>query len=353
MSSVAVALAYLQAGLSLIPVATDGTKAPAWSLLPKAWDDRQGREQATWKPYQTQPPTPEEVQAWCSQRVGLGIIAGRVSGNLEVLDFDAHELFAPWYDMVEEFAPGLVQRLPLVKTPSNGRHVYYRCKTISGNQKLAQRLEADGKVKTLIETRGEGGYVIAPISPAACHPLKKPYKLLHGDLPDIPTITPDERHLLLQAARSFNAYAEPERTIVHKAKAQTASLNGDRPGDVYNARASWDEILLPHGWTRVGQRDEVTLWKRPGKQERGWSATTGYGKDLLYIFSTNAAPFQAETAYDKFGAYAILEHRGDLTAAAKALYARGYRAEHINSANHQVRNGLRTIAAEEVLAWRR
>jgi hypothetical protein len=36
-------------------------------------------------------------------------------------------------------------------------------------------------------------------------------------------------------------------------------------------------------------------------------------------------------AYDKFGAYALLEHRGDLTAAAKALYVRGYRGEHIHS----------------------
>jgi Bifunctional DNA primase/polymerase, N-terminal len=291
MSSVAVALAYLQAGLSLLPVATDGTKAPAWSLLPKAWDDRQGREKATWKPYQTQPPTPDEVQAWYSHQVGLGIIAGRVSGNLEVLDFDARELFAPWCDMVDELAPGLVQRLPVVKTPSNGRHSYYRCETIAGNQKLAKRLETNGAVQTLIETRGEGGYVIAPISPAACHPLKKPYELLDGDLADIPRITLDERTILLNAARSFNEYVEPERTISHQAKEHMASTNGDRPGDVFNVRVGWSEILEPHGWTRVGQRGEVMLWKRPSKQERGWSATTGYGTDLLYIFSTNAAPF--------------------------------------------------------------
>jgi putative DNA primase/helicase len=94
---------------------------------------------------------------------------------------------------------------------------------------------------------------------------------------------------------------------------------------------TWPELLAPYGWTRVGQRGDVTLWKRPGKRERGWSATTGYGKDLLSIFSTNAAPFQADMAYDKFGAYALLKHRGDLTAAAKALYARGYRGEQHHS----------------------
>jgi hypothetical protein len=339
MNSAAIALAYLQAGLSLLPVSTDGSKAPA----------------IAWKPYQARQPTPQELQSWCSRGLGIGIIGGHVSGNLEILDFDAHELFTPWCDMVEELAPGLVQRLPLVKTPSNGRHVYYRCDDIAGNQKLAKRFEANDTVKTLIETRGEGGYVLSPLCPPACHPLNKRYELLDGDLTDIPCITPDERTLLLNAARSFNEYVEPERTISYQAKDPQA-IKGDRPGDLYNARMTWPELLEPHSWTIVHQRGEVTCWKRPGKQERGWSATSGYGKDLFYVFSTNAAPFKAEMAYDKFGAYALLDHQGDVTAAAKALYARGYRAEHIISANgvsHRGRPRLRTILAKEAASWRR
>ena len=263
----AVALAYLEAGLSLLPVATDGSKAPALA----------------WKPYQTRQPAPQELHSWCARGWGIGIIGGAVSGNLEILDCDAPELFAPWCDMMEELAPGLVQRLPLVKTPSNGRHVYYRCDEIAGNQKLAQRLKADGMAKTLIETRGEGGYVLSPICPPACHPLKKPYMLLDGDLADISRITTDERAFLLNAARSFNAYVNTERTISHQAKGHTAAIPGDRPGDVFNAKATWSEILQPHGWTCIGQRGEVTLWKRPGKRERGWSATTGYGKSVTVL----------------------------------------------------------------------
>jgi hypothetical protein len=309
MSDLTVALRYLGSGLSLLPIRTDGTKAPALS----------------WKAYQTRHPTPEEVVTWCRQHLGVGIIGGQVSGNLEVLDFDAPELFTPWCDMVEDLAPGLVQRLPLVKTPSDGRHLYYRCDAIAGNQKLAQQLR-HGKVKTLIETRGEGGYVLSPLCPPSCHELGKYYKLLDGDLTDIPTIAPDDRHLLWQAARTFNSYAVLERTVVAEAKGQRTS-NGDRPGDLYNARVSWADILRPYGWTIVGRRGEVTLWKRPGKRERGWSATTGCGQDRLYVFSTNAAPFEAGMAYDKFGAYALLEHRGNMTAAGKALYAQGYRAE--------------------------
>jgi Bifunctional DNA primase/polymerase, N-terminal len=297
------ALAYLDAGLSLLPILPDGSKSPA---IP-------------WKQYQAVPPEGSVVSTWCLRGPGLGIICGAVSGHLEVLDFDAHELFAPWCDLVEEQAPGLVQRLPVVKTPSDGRHVFYRCLVIAGNTKLAQVIDAHGQVATAIETRGEGGYVIAPGSPPACHPLGKPYVLIAGDLTAIPAITTDERALMWRAAKTFNAYTPPQRTISPPKPLGTPG--GDRPGDLYNARMTWPELLEPHGWIVAGQRGEVTLWKRPGKRERGWSATPGHGQDLFYVFSTNAPPFQAETAYSKFAAYALLAHGGDFTAAAKALAA--------------------------------
>jgi hypothetical protein len=70
------------------------------------------------------------------------------------------------------------------------------------------------------------------------------------------------------------------------------------------------------------QHGELTYWRRPGKGE-GISATTNYaGSGLLYVFSTNAAPFEADTAYSAFAAFAMLEHDGDYTAAARALAKR-------------------------------
>jgi hypothetical protein len=306
------AFAYLDAGLSLVPIGVNGTKSPT----------------IEWKLLQTTAPTRDDVALWMTQGLGIAIIGGAVSGNLEILDHDEPDIWVAWCDMLEELAPGLLQRLPLVKTPDHGRHLYYRCDVIGGNQKLARRLHADGKtVDTLIETRGEGGYALSPLCPPGCHPLHKRYELIDGDLTDLPRITPEERLLLLQASRSFNEYIEPERTIQHTPPTHQASVNGDRPGDLYNARATWEEILLPHGWARVRHRGEIILWKRPGKQERGWSATTGYGQDLLYVFSTNAAPFADQHSYSKFAAYTYLEHAGDYIAAAKALYQQGYRTE--------------------------
>src|SRR5262249_37002588 len=82
-------------------------------------------------------------------------------------------------------------------------------------------------------------------------------------------------------------------------------------------------------------RGEVVYWKRPGKDTRGYSATTGYckgkdGTDLLAVFSTNAHPFEGPngsrpcTCYGRFAAFALLNHDGDFKAAARELARQGY-----------------------------
>jgi Bifunctional DNA primase/polymerase, N-terminal len=332
-------------GLSVIPILTDGTKRPA----------------VPWKPYQDRLPTPDELRRWFRRTdVGLAIIAGDVSEGLEILDFDDGDLFAPWAEMVDALCPGLLATLPSVQTPSDGRHVYYRCPIIAGNQRLAQRLSAEGRPEVTIESRGEGGYAIAPPSPPACHPLRQPYVLLQGDLAAIPTITPDERAILLTAARSFNAYVPPRRIIVGQQTHEPQQADGTRPGDLFNGYATWLGMLEPHGWTPVGQRGEVVLWRRPGKRERGCSATTNYaGSDLFYVFSSNAWPFEPETAYSKFAVYALLDHDGDYHTAARSLAAqrfgthRGYErgaSLRICPATVAARQ-ICTISAAEVARW--
>jgi hypothetical protein len=69
-------------------------------------------------------PNAVTLARWFHHGEGLAVIGGAVSGHLEILDFDAPELFAPWYVLVEQLCPGLVARLPLVQTPSDGRHLY-------------------------------------------------------------------------------------------------------------------------------------------------------------------------------------------------------------------------------------
>jgi hypothetical protein len=131
------ALTLVRAGLPVIPIGPN--KRPAIE---------------TWKGYQTRVPTPEEWIAWCaSRRCGLAIVLGAVSGNAEVIDIDDPSVLRPWYDLVEAVSPGLVSHLVIVQTPTNGRHLYYRCAIIQGNQKLA----VNSNREVMIETRGEGG----------------------------------------------------------------------------------------------------------------------------------------------------------------------------------------------------
>jgi putative DNA primase/helicase len=302
------ALTLLRAGLSTIPIGPH--KRPAID---------------SWKCYQTRLPTPEEWRAWVASRpCGLAIVLGPVSGNAEAIDVDDSSVLRAWYDWVQSMAPGLLSRLVIVKTPRNGRHVYYRSPVIAGNQKLA----LDVQRHTMLETRGAGGYALIPPSPAWCHPDHKPYELLQGDLADIPTITADERDVLLNCARALTQYVEPERIYTPR---QGIGPSGDRPGDLFAAKASWEDILLPHGWRVVGHRGEVTLWCRPGKKD-GISATTGYGgSDLLYVFSSNAFPFEPARGYRKFTAYTVLNFGSsemDFHKAAIDLAAKGYVNRH-------------------------
>src|SRR5262245_15478621 len=88
------ALKYHRAGLSVIPIQPDGSKRPHVDQ---------------WERFQRELPHVNRLAVWWRHgRSGIGIIGGTVSGHLECLDFDRGELFAPWRDLVEAQAPGLV-----------------------------------------------------------------------------------------------------------------------------------------------------------------------------------------------------------------------------------------------------
>jgi hypothetical protein len=300
------ALAYLRAGLSVIPIRPDGSKRP----------------ECEWKPYQQRRAEADQLERWFGEgRSGPAIVGGTVSGGLEVLDVEDAETFLAWHQLAEAECPGLVGRLPRVCTPGGGAHVYYRCGRPEGNRKLA--LDERGEV--LAETRAAGGYVLAPGCPAGCHETGRPYEWVDGLPGDIPRVSDEERAVLLAAAESLNRHVRPAVTW----DTPPAAGGGARPGDDFCRRAGWGEVLEPNGWAAVGRSGETALWRRPGKQGRVWSATTGHchseaGGDLLYVFSSSAAPFEAGRSYSKFAAYALLNHSGDYKAAARALAGQGY-----------------------------
>lgn len=242
------------------------------------------------------------------------MVCGAISGGLEVLDFDDGSLFNPWYRKVSRIA----DKLPIVETGGGGWHVLYRCDEIGGNNKIA--VDPNREKKTLIETRGEGGYIVAEGSPCETHATGLAYCQAFGPrLPMIPRITPDERRQLWAAARTFDLRGETERQKIisrHNRKSAGISAPVHPLVAAFNERHSWDAILTRHGWTtRDGE-----YWTRPGKSF-GVSARiviADDGSELFHVRSSNAGPLSPSgdfRTWNKFDAWAALEFAGDNRAA--------------------------------------
>lgn len=297
---------YLAAGLSFLPVKSDGSKRPALS---------------TWAAHQQQLPTEADIARWFRGPCGLALIGGAVSGNLEILDLDVPGLDAEFEQFAEDNGRlELIQKLAKSRTPSGGVHYYYRLSAEpEGNRKLARL--AGGEVK--IETRGEGGYAIVPPSPPECHPDRKAYVLERGDLAGLPVLTQEEHRDLLRLARALNDYAEQAQPVSAAAVASPRRIlqSGLKPGEDYNERGELLQLLERHGWKRDHQDGQEIHFTRPGKS-RGTSAT--YRTGCFYVFTSSAPPFEPDQGYSPFAVFTLLEHSGDFSAAASALYKEGY-----------------------------
>ncbi|MFI1287428.1 phage/plasmid primase, P4 family [Streptomyces sp. NPDC020792] len=331
------ALAWHTAGASVVRVATDGTKRPIGG----------------WKEAQAVRATDDQLRAWFGHgHPGIGLVLGEVSNNLEMLEFEGR---AVTENIAREFgeiceASGLGDLWDMVKrgycerTPSGGYHLIYRVAggPVLPNTKLASRpstpdelAQNPQKTRPLIETRGEGGFVVIAPSSGACHDTGQPWELLAGGPATVAEISADERDALFNIARMLDQTPEAPEPATPSPAADAASSflfgNGTAaadgslsPLDDFEQRTNWSDILKPHGWQLLFTSGHTSYWRRPGK-DRGVSATTGRDpqRDRLFVFSSSTE-FLPETPYTKPGAYALLEHGGNHSTAAKELRRRGY-----------------------------
>jgi putative DNA primase/helicase len=302
---------YHKAGLAILPLRTDGSKAPLVKWSQSSWHRHAWEELA---PYW-------ERHNPC----GIGILTGNRNVGYEVLDFDCHHavsVFPKWAARIDE---GLLAKLVIVATPSGGRHVYYRCVTTEGSKALAREApKPDHDPATLppatIELKSEGAYIVAPGSPAETHPDRKLYDLLQGDPRNPSYINDEKRERLHTAARALNLYC-PKPTKTGR-KIDRTKLKGRKlPGDIFNQQADWSEVLEPHGWTATKTKGDTTYWTKPSGTGGHTHATTNYGgADCLYIFTSDPPKhLEANRPYSKFAVWTALNHDGDFHKAAHAL----------------------------------
>jgi hypothetical protein len=312
MNMLDVAGKYIAAGVSVIPVRADGSKAPLIS---------------GWRSYSNKMADDATLNEWFGggKIVGLGIVPGPASGNLVILDFE-HDgngsAYVEWLQTLPEELRALVLTLPTVSTPSGGRHVYIRLSQPQPGCKLARY--AGGKTK--IEIRGEGHQVLAPGCPAECH---RSGKLYEWEIPgEIVELDEDTWFSLVGYGGKCNEYLsvdQPRDRDTHGVPA-----GEDSPGNDFNLRGTWEEAgLFDAGWTWARELDGGRgFLTRPGKSD-GISASVGMvssksaGYPYFYAWTTST-DFSSETPYSRFAVYAQLVHKGDFSAAARTLKEKGY-----------------------------
>ncbi|WP_052744580.1 DUF927 domain-containing protein [Streptomyces odonnellii] len=328
------------AGLCVLPITADGTKKPAVS----------------WLQYKTLRTTPEQHDSWfgSDRPRGIAVVYGAVSGGVEMLEFEGVAVREGLLDAVTEIMDGsglgdawaAVLGGWVTESPSGGRH--YRVRVtggdVPGNTKLASRPAREDEytdaerqrlrekpnsriVRVLIETRGEGGYGLVEPSSGTVHATGRPYLRLAGGPGSIPVLDAETMDAIRAVCRMVDQLPQPEAPKTAPRPSPPRQDGTLRPGDDFEARASWEEIL--RGIFRpLSTRGSETYW--------GWAdgvggakATTGKDEhDRLFVFTTSS-DFAPEVPYSKFGAYALLNHNGDHKAAARELARQGYGSRHL------------------------
>ena len=267
-----------------------------------------------WKQYQHEQ---APINHWRNHYLNsgyVGIICGKVSGQLECLDIDLknddkNTIYDEYKNIIPEY---LFKRLLVQTTPNAGYHFIYRCDEagIEGNQKLAH--SETGEV--IIETRGEAGYF--------CHHLQD-YKVIQGEMDlknltiNIPVITANERELLLDLARSL------DRTPIKSG----STYQGYNEPAIIRFNTDYDILTLfkKHNWEIYGEDQQKVTLTRPGSN----APFSGYyyRESKLFICYSTSTGFKAQQVYNHFQVLKLFEGQNDYHKTLRLLPKYGYELE--------------------------
>ena len=252
----------------------------------------------------------------------VGIVGGKVSGNLEIIDIDVK--YFPGIDAVlftdlKTLYPDIFARLRIHKTPSGGYHILYRCaEVIEGNQKLAGRhatadeLLANPKTKTynFLETRGEGGYVVAPPAMGYAVVKAEPFNV----------ISKAERDSIIALCRSYNEIIKIDAP--YKPTKQENQYYDTNPFEDFNYRVDPTELIEGLGWSQCKAANKFIWYTRPGKSQ-GVSMSFNLEKRFFYCF-TASTELEANKGYTPANLLALLQFGNDKKKLYAYLVANGY-----------------------------
>lgn len=222
-------------------------------------------------------PTEEDYKSFLDNKE-IAIKTGNDQTKIECIDFDLKNDDSG--ELWKEFSQTDLTGLYIEQTPSLGYHVVYKCDKETGpSQKLAYPKTGN---KATIETRGRGGYF-------ACAPSKG-YKVIQGDLFNLPILSLEEIDNLKTICRSLNKQPDRDRK-------KERSTNTQKIFNRQYSNVSLD-YLMSQGWTINKEHPDRFWLTRPGKT-KGTSGTLYKDSGYFYSF-TNSTEYESNKAYSPF-----------------------------------------------------
>lgn len=285
-------------------------------------------------------PTKADCWTWWMEdhHDGVGIVCGRTSGNLVVIDIEGAlvadvERMSRVVSAAGDYGVGhhltAAFNRACALTPSGGRHLYLTVTdtpNVPGNAKLAFKGNGDTAV-LLAETRGEGGQVAAPPGGG------RVWAGTSGPGVSI-RVTQTELDGLLNAFRSIDEdirhHTPPQPAKPYTPDANRTPSIADAWSDALLAGAiTWADVLDP-GWTFNGYDDEGrSLWVRPdygnktkaNASAKGFERYAGGAAPVLVVHSTSVPhlPHGPHQRLTPARVWAHINFNGDMAAANAAL----------------------------------
>lgn len=233
-------------------------------------------------------------------------IGARVPENMFVLDVDPRHGGLESLAALEQSYSPLPETLTTISGRGDGgRHYFYR----RPPGKLSAKHLGPG-----LDLKTSSGYVV--MAPSIHPDSGDPYTRI-----DRPVADPPAWLIALITPEPIAPKMSPRGNTSARSRRGSQVFTGSIADD-YTENTSWAEVLGPHGWTCPDSDPDAdgAVWLHP-THTSSCSATVRH--KCLFVYSTNT-PFEVTEAsnpngYTPFRAYAVLNHGGDLSAAARTL----------------------------------
>ena len=249
----------------------------------------------------------EVVTSWWTHRYRDANIGAAIPPSMLMVEYDPrHGGDRTWARLLDEHPdePWPECLTTISGRGDGGRHMYVR--------RPPGRITAE-RLGPGIDLKAAGGYAV--MAPSVHPDTGGRYQRIDGPVPAPPAWFAD----LVTAVPSATVRA-PRRAGHRSSGVRRCAASSSSPAEAFNEQSSWDDILTPHGWECLDCDPDAgsARWLHPDATS-ACSATVRHG--CLFVYSPNT-PFEVTEAgnprgYTKFRAWAVLNHNGDLSAAAR------------------------------------